>query len=177
MDPYNHQEHNIYNIQDMETQNIHGEMNIWRESDGELKSYPAKKNAIVNIKAKRKSQELPTKLYRENSHVTPLRGGIEKLMQLSECLKEVNSKDEHKKAKQKKIWKEEKLEWGPLFCKIDQMQCVAQGILQTGFNNLKENKRWKTIMCRYIAEPKNTKELGKNTINNIARKRKEHEEQ
>ena len=74
--------------------------------------------------------------------MTPLRGGVEKLMQLNECLKEVNSKDEHKKAKQKKMWKEEKLEGGDhFFCKIDQMQCVAQGILQTGFNNLKENKR------------------------------------
>ena len=58
MDPYNHQEHNIYNIQDMETQNIHGEMNIWRESDGELKSYPAKKNAIVNIKAKKEEPRI-----------------------------------------------------------------------------------------------------------------------
>ena len=62
-------------------------MNIWRESDGELESYPAKKNAIVNIKAK-KNHELPTKwtkLYREHHHAIPLRGGIEKLMQLNEC--------------------------------------------------------------------------------------------
>lgn len=69
----------------------------------------------MNIKAKRKNQELATKLYRENHHVTPLRGGTENLMQLNECLKEVNSKDEHKKAKQKKMWKEDQLEGGDHF--------------------------------------------------------------
>lgn len=113
MDPYNHQEHNIYNTQDMETQNIHGEMNIWRESDGEVEYHPAKKNALVNIKAKRKNQELPTKwtkLYREHHHVKPLRGGIENSCSLMNV--EVNSKDEQKRAKQKTTWKEEDLEGG-----------------------------------------------------------------
>lgn len=114
MDPYNHQEHNIYNTQDVETQNIHGEMNIWRESDGEVEYHPAKKNALVNIKAKRKNQELPTKwtkLYREQPSCETTERWNWKLMQLNERRK-VNSKDEQKRAKQKTTWKEEDLEGG-----------------------------------------------------------------